>query len=54
MFLMLAGIAVFGVVSANLAALFIRVPEQATDDELLREIAELKAMLNELRATPLD
>lgn len=45
-FLMLAGIAVFGVVSANLAALFISEPEKRSDEALRSEIAELKAMVH--------
>jgi len=51
-FLMLAGIAVFGVVSANLAALFLRTPddESATTDELSDAVAALTAQVAELRA----
>ena len=40
-FLMLSGVAVFGVVSANLAALFIREPSSSREDELLARIDDL-------------
>lgn len=51
-FLMLAGIAVFGVVSANLAALFLRNPDDdsASTDELSEAVAALTAQVAELRA----
>ncbi len=43
--IMLAGIAVFGVVAANLAALFIKQPERAEHQELLARIDELSAQI---------
>jgi voltage-gated potassium channel len=48
-FLMMSGIAVFGVVSANLAALFLRSPEDSREDELLRRIEQLTAVVEELK-----
>lgn len=46
-FLMMAGIAVFGVVSANLAAIFLRSSEDA-EDELIIAVRELTARVDEL------
>jgi hypothetical protein len=46
---MMSGIAVFGVVSANLAALFLRSPEESREDELLRRIEQLTAAVEELK-----
>ena len=47
-FLMLAGIAIFGVVAANLASLFIRQPEQDDHEELLDRLDKLSAQIAEL------
>ena len=49
-FLMLAGIAIFGVVAANLASLFIRQPEQNDHQELLERLDVLSAQVAELKA----
>ena len=48
-FIMLSGIAIFGVVSANLAALFIRQPEQHDQNELLARLDSLAAQIEELK-----
>jgi voltage-gated potassium channel len=53
-FIMLSGIAIFGVVSANLAALFIRKPERNDQDELLARLDALAAQVAELKASQLD
>lgn len=49
-FLMLAGIATFGIVSAGLAALFIRRPEQNESDKMLRRIDDLTALVESLHS----
>lgn len=53
-FIMLAGIAIFGVVAANLASLFIRQPEQNDHQELLDRLDVLAAEIAELKASPAD
>jgi voltage-gated potassium channel len=53
-FIMLSGIAIFGVVSANLAALFIRKPERNDQDELLARLDALAAQVAELKASQSD
>lgn len=49
-FIVLAGIAIFGVVAANLASLFIRQPDQNDHQELLDRLDELSAQIAEIRA----
>ena len=49
-FIMLAGIAIFGVVAANLASIFIRQPEQNDHQELLDRLDVLSAQVAELKA----
>ena len=53
-FIMLSGIAIFGVASANLAALFIRKPERNDQDELLARLDAPAAQVAELKASQLD
>lgn len=46
--LMLAGITVFGVIAANLAAWFTKSTEAAEKDELARQVSELTAAVERL------
>ena len=46
--LMLAGITVFGVITANLAAWFTRSKEEAQTDDLARQVKELTAVVERL------
>lgn len=48
--LMLAGITVFGVITANLAAWFTRSKEEAEEDDLTRQVQELTAAVDRLTA----
>jgi len=48
--LMLAGITVFGVITANLAAWFTRSKEEAAKDDLVRQVQELTAAVERLTA----
>ena len=48
--LMLAGITVFGVITANLAAWFTRSKEEADKDDLTRQVSELTAAVERLAA----